>query len=110
MHQPPKVCSPDAFAVIHKLCARLTRKTPFALYLAVLHVPNVTHAQKMLQQRLHAGEVYCLLAPGSVHILLFAHTDAQAEAMLYPAVRACPGSTLRLQRITQRLDADPTVY
>ena len=110
MNQPPKACSPDTFAVVHKLCARLTRKTPFALYLAVLHVRDADHAQAMLQQRLHAGEVYSSLTPGSVHILLFAHTDAQAEAMLYPAVRACPGSTLRLQRITRRLDADPTEY
>ena len=110
MNRPCKACDAETFRTLHKLCARLTRKTPFALYLAVLHVPNVTHAQKMLQQRLHAGEVYCSLAPGSVHILLFARTDAQAEAMLYPAVLACPGSTLRLQRITQRLDADPTVY
>lgn len=108
MNRPCKLCDAETFRVLHKLCARLTRKMPYALYLAALTAPDMAEAEEQCLRRLHGGEVLCNMYENYLYILLFAHTDEEAENTLYPVLSRVHGSSVRISRITQRLEQDPT--
>lgn len=110
MYRPCKFCDEETFRVLHKLCARLTRKMPYALYLAVLHSRSIDNAEAQCLHLLSGGEVCCRMPDGRLYILLFARTDEGAECTLSPVLAALPGSTVRISRVTQRLREDPTDY
>ena len=110
MNRPCKACDAETFRTLHKLCARLTRKMPYALYLAVMHHEDINQAETQCPRHLHGGEVFCRMQENALYILLFARTDEQAEQTLAPVLAALPGSTVRISRITQRLKEDPTAY
>ncbi len=107
MNRPSVACDAETFRTLHKLCARLTRKMPYALYLAVLHAEDIGKAEAQCLKRLHGGEVFCRMQENSLYILLFARTDEEADHTLAPVLSALPGSTVRVSRITQRLREDP---
>ena len=110
MVRPCKICDEVTFRTLHKLCARLTRKMPYALYLAALSAPNMNKAEAACLRLLTGGEVICRMQEHSLYILLFARTDEAAEHTLQPVVRELPGSTVRISRVTRRLKEDPTDY
>ena len=110
MNRPCKACDEVTFRTLHKLCARLTRKMPYALYLAVLHAENLSKAEQQCLRLLNGGEVLCRMQERCLYILLFARNDDAAEDTLSPVLRALPGSTVRISRVTQRLEEDPTNY
>ena len=110
MVRPCKICDEVTFRTLHKLCARLTRKMPYVLYLAALSAPNIAKAEAACLRLLTGGEVICRMQEHSLYILLFARTDEAAEHALQPVVRELPGSTVRISRVTQRLEEDPTDY
>ena len=109
MNQPSRMCDAEAFRTLHRLCARLTRKMPYTLYLAVWHTQSIypEKAEQQLSRALTHGEVFCPMQPGVWYILLFADSQQQAESYT-AALTQSPGNTLRLQRVTQRLTQDPS--
>ena len=110
MVRPCKTCDEVTFRTLHKLCARLTRKMPYALYLAALSAPNIKKAEATCLQLLKGGEVICRMQEHILYILLFARTEEAAEYTLRPVLDALPGSSVRISRVTQRLEEDPTNY
>ena len=107
MNRPGMTCDETTFRTLYKLCARLTRKMPYALYLAALHAQDADKAELQCKKHLHSGEVLCRTGAQSLYILLFAYTEEEANAALAPLLASLPGSTVRVNRITQRLKEDP---
>ncbi len=105
----PVKCAPEVFAVVHKLCARLTRKTKDSTYLAAVH-GSAENVETLLPRKLQHGEVWCRQSEQACYILLCAPDDKTAEQRLQFLGKLCPDCVVRIQRTGRRLRQDPTAY
>lgn len=106
MEKMPRVCSPDVFRTVYRLCLRLTRKTPFAPYLCAVHA-DCADAENQLAHALQNGEVICRMQSELLYVLLFAHTEAQADQTETQILRTLPHARTRVQCVRAEAPAAP---
>lgn len=105
-HTTPRVCSPDTFRIVYRLCLRLTRKTPFAPYLCSVRTDS-DDAEKQLTQMLHDGEVICRIKPELLYVLFFAFTDEEAAQTQERILCVLPEAFAHAQCLRAEVPCEP---